>query len=157
MVALKARFQSMNAQYVARASAGELARLERGLPRVLILAVLPRLMPRMFQPSATRVLGGEPLSGTMQLNLVRAGFGRPDPFTVAFDSDGCTVTRGWASRPDACVDIGLADMVRLGSGAVDPGKFLADGISAGSISLTGDPFLMLAFPNLFGLANRKLI
>lgn len=154
---VKATFQKANARLIAGPAGTRLGLIERGPVRAVLLAVLPFVMPRLFRRSSTRVLGGEPLAGTLELNLRKPDGTGVDIFAVVFDGDGCNVSRGRTARPDASVTIGLADMLRLGSGSVDPGRFLAEGIGAGSIELTGDPFLMLAFPNLFGLANRKLI
>lgn len=157
MAGVKARLQRANAHVIAGPAGALLVLIERGPLRRALLAVLPRVLPRLFRTESTRVLGGEPLSGVLELKLRNPSGAAADPFGIAFDGDGCRVSRGCRVRPDASVTISLADMVRLGSGAVDPGKFLAGGIGAGRIGLVGDPFLMLAFPNLFGLANRKLI
>lgn len=160
---LKSKVQRANARFVSGRGGAQLTRIERGPVRSAVLAALPMLMPRLFRKEATRALcsdrlGGEPLTGTLELNLSKPGTTTVDTFVVAFDGDGCTVRRGSnGHRPDAGVTIGLPDLVRLGSGAYDPGTFLAEGIAAGRIELNGDPFLMLAFPNLFGLANRKII
>lgn len=157
MTTLKATLQQANARFIAGGGGDRLARLERGRIRAAALISLPVVLPRLFRKDVTRALGGEPISGTLGLNLKRGEGDGVDSFEIVFGGNGCRVARGRSVHPDATVTIGIADMIRLGSGAVDPGKFLAEGIGAGRIELTGDPFVMLAFPNLFGLANRKLI
>ncbi|WP_040807932.1 SCP2 sterol-binding domain-containing protein [Nocardia concava] len=155
---VKDRLARANAHFIAGRSPAQLAILDRGPVRRVVLATLPTLMRLLFDESGTRALGGDPLSGTLELNIRRPDGTGVDPFEIAIRDGGCTVSRRSSfRRPDARVTIGLADMVRMGSGAVDPGRFVAEGMADGRISMGGDPFLFLAVPNLFRMANRKLI
>jgi hypothetical protein len=151
------RLRVANARLIAGPADGRLARLERGVPRAIVLGALPLALRLLFSRKAARGLDGVPLNGTVELAIRRPDGGEPDRFEVVIGGGRCGARRGAASNPGARVEIGLADMVRLGSGAVDPGFFLADGIAAGRVALKGDVFLFLAFPNVFRMANRKLI
>lgn len=155
---VKDRLARANAHFIAGRSPAQLAKLERGPLRRMVLAALPVAMRALFDGPGTRALGGEPLSGTLELNILRPGGVGADPFEIVIRDGGCTVLRrNTIRRPDARVTIGLADMLRMGSGAVDPGRFVAEGMADERIGMEGDPFLFLAVPNLFRMANRKLI
>jgi hypothetical protein len=156
-VAIGERLAVRRARLIAGLSDAQLGHLERGPLRWLIVRTLPVAMPLMFSRKAARGVGGAPVSGTVELALRRRDGGESDVFSVVIADGRCRVRRGPAARPRASISIGLIDGARMGSGAVDPAFYLADGIAAGRISLSGDVFLFLAFPNLFRMPNRKLI
>ena len=62
----------------------------------------------------------------------------------------CTVTPGPARGAGAAVTVGADDMIRMASGAVEWPELLAQK----RLELSGDPFLALRFPKLFGFAAR---
>src|SRR5262249_19110052 len=129
--------QASQARLIAGLRDDQLARLERGPLRSLILRSLPIAMPLMFSRKAARGLRGPPLTGTIEL-AIRKASGKPDVFAVAIDGRRCRVRRGRAARPGASIEIGLGDLVRMGSGSVDPAAFLAERFADGRIALKGD-------------------
>ncbi|WP_433667700.1 hypothetical protein ACQP06_28515 [Nocardia sp. CA-136227] len=154
---VKDRLTLANAHFIAGRTPAQLAKLESGPLRRAVLAALPIAMRLLFDGAATRALGGEPLAGTLELNILRPGERGSDPFEIVIRNGRCRIARKASARASSRVTIGLADMVRMGSGAVDPGRFIAEGMTSGRIVMTGDPFLFLAVPNVFRMANRKLI
>ena len=151
------RLALTQARFVAGQSPERLARLESGAARRVALRSLPLALRLLFSPEAARGIKGVSAAGTVALNIRGPDGSGADPFEIVIADAHCKVRRRRNARPDASLTIGLADMVRMGSGAVDPGFFLAEGIAAGRIELKGDVFLFLSFPNLFRMANRKLI
>ena len=73
--------------------------------------------------------------------------GDPDRLALVISDGTCTVVPGPALDPGAIATVGAADLVLLASGGAGWPALL----SAGRLELSGDPFLGLRFPKLFGL------
>jgi hypothetical protein len=157
MTAIKERVALAQARFIAARSPEQLARLERGPVRRVVLRSFPLALRLLFSRKAAFDAAGQPLAGVVELKIRDPNGDGADAFEVVIRDGRCEAHRGAATRPGASLSIGLADMLRLGSGAVDPGFFLAEGMAAGRIELQGDVFLFLSFPNVFRMANRKLI
>ena len=72
------------------------------------------------------------------------------PYEVRVADGRCQVVRGAAPGAGAQVRISRGDLVRLVTGATKWTMLLAQG----RLQLTGDPFLALRFPQLFGVGPR---
>jgi hypothetical protein len=113
-------------------------RVAAAAPERAILAALPVALGRQFHPAAA---GG--LEATFELRVGR----EPAVFAVRIAGGRCTVVPGPAPDAGAGVALGAGDLVRLASGAACWPELL----SSRRMELSGDPFLALRFPTLFGL------
>jgi hypothetical protein len=116
-----------------------------------LVRTIERVIPRLFDPAAARDLD---VAFALEVNHPR---GRPpDVLGLSVANGRLTVTRGRPDDPGATVSIGADDMVRLATGDVGWPALLA----GGRLALSGDPFLALRFPRLFGLpadAGRPIV
>ncbi len=110
-------------------------------PRRLVLASVPAAMRRRFDRAAA-----DGLEATFALR-VRGQSGAERAFAIRIAGGHCTVSPGPAPEAGAAVSIGAEDLVRLASQSVSWPTLL----SSGRMELSGDPFLALRFPTLFGL------
>lgn len=139
--------QVAQARFVARLTDQQLARFERGLPRRLLLEVIPLVLPLKFRKS----IGGD-IDGVLELRFIDPDGGPPDRIQLIMDSGRCRGSRNGTARTDATATMRLADLIRLATASVDAGWLLHDG----RVTLTGDPFLFVRFPAAFGLHTRPL-
>jgi hypothetical protein len=107
-----------------------------------LVKAIVRALPRYFEPAAT----GD-LNDTFELRIRHPRRDAPDVFSLAIADHRLTLVPGPAPAARSRVTIGADDMVRLVSGEVGWPELL----SGGQLSLSGDPFLGLRFPRLFGL------
>jgi hypothetical protein len=107
-----------------------------------LVRMIERAIPRLFSPSAAR-----DLNAVFELRIVHPRDRQPEVLGLAVRDGVLSVTRGRPPAAGAAVSIGAEDMVRLATGDVGWPALLA----GGRLTLSGDPFLALRFPRLFGL------
>jgi hypothetical protein len=107
-----------------------------------LVRVIERAIPRLFDPA-----GAAGLDAVFALETTHPRGRKPDALTLTIRDGLLTVTRGAPHGAGATVAIGADDMVRLVTGDAGWPELLA----TGRLRLTGDPFLALRFPRLFGL------
>jgi hypothetical protein len=118
-------------------------RLAAGAPYRAVLAAVPYALPQRFDAAAAR-----DLAATFELRVAPES-SRPPParFAIRIDGGDCSVAPGAAPDAGAVISIAAGDLIRLGSGAASWPQLL----SSGRMVLSGDPFLALRFPTMFGL------
>ncbi len=119
------------------------ARLDR-LPggHLALVRLIERALPRLFNPAAA----GE-LNAVFELRITNPRHRAPDSFGLTISDATLRITRGPAARAGATVSIGADDVVLLATGETGWAALLA----GRRLVLSGDPFLALRFPRLFGL------
>jgi hypothetical protein len=125
---------------IVRRAGVRVARADRTLPGHLALVrIIERTIPRLFNADAAGHL-----DAVFELDIE----GRPSTYLGLTVHDGClSVCRGRPPDAGAAVSIAAEDMVLLVSGEAGWPELL----SSGRLSLSGDPFLALRFPQLFRL------
>jgi hypothetical protein len=98
-------------------------------------------LPARFDPDQAR-----DLDATLELRVRKPG-GGSTPLSLRIAHGELEVSPGPAPDAGAGAELGADDLVRLVAGAVGWPAL----VSAGRMSLTGDPFLALRFPALFRL------
>jgi hypothetical protein len=122
------------------------ARLDRRpVTHRAIVAAAQRAIPRRFDPEAA----GD-LDAVLELRVRDPTGGDDHRFGLIVKGGTCTVRPGAAADAGAAVTVGADDMIRMASGAVEWPELLAQK----RLELSGDPFLALRFPTLFGFAQR---
>jgi hypothetical protein len=109
--------------------------------RQVVLRALPIGIVRRFDPGAARDLEAE--------FELRVTGGAEQRFAVRIADRRCTVERRPAPGSGAQVTISAGDIARLVTGAVAWPQLLA----GKRLTLSGDPFLALRFPMLFGFGR----
>jgi hypothetical protein len=131
------------AQAIVGRSGSRVAELDKSpLAHRVILRLIPRAVPRRFDPEAAR-----DLRAVFELRIRDPRGGEPTPFQLTIADGLCQVNPGPAPDPDATAALGADDMIRLVSGAIGFPELLA----SSRLELGGDPFLALRFPGLFRL------
>jgi hypothetical protein len=110
-----------------------------------LVRMIERALPRLFDPDAT----GD-LDATFSLEITNPRGRRPDVLGLTVRDGRLTVTRGRPQQAGATVSIAADDMVRLATGDAGWPELLA----RNRLALSGDPFLALRFPRLFGLPSE---
>jgi hypothetical protein len=125
---------------IVRRAGVRVARADRTAPGHLALVrIIERAIPRLFSAEAA----GD-LDAVFELEIT----GRPPAYLgLQVKDERLAVRRGRPPNSGASVSIAAADMVRLVTGDTGWPELL----SSGRLSLSGDPFLALRFPQLFGL------
>jgi alkyl sulfatase BDS1-like metallo-beta-lactamase superfamily hydrolase len=122
------------------------ARLDRRpVTHRMIVAAAQRVIPKRFDPEAA----GD-LEAVLELRVRARDGGDDHRFALTVRGGTCTVRPGAAADAGAAVAVGADDMIRLVSGSVEWPELLAQK----RLELSGDPFLALRFPKLFGFAAR---
>lgn len=134
-------------RFVSRRSDHQLARLERGPQRRLMLEAIFAGMRRRFDPEAA----GD-LQTVVEFRILADGGGPAESYQVAIDEGQCSVTRGGSARPDTWFALSAADLLRLGTGAASWPQLLG----TRRVELGGDPFAGLRVLHVFGISARKL-
>jgi hypothetical protein len=125
---------------IVRRAGVRVARADRTAPGHLALVrIIERAIPRLFNADAA----GD-LDAVFELEITGR---RPTYLGLAVKDRRLQVRRGRAPEAGAGVSIAAEDMVRLVSGDTGWPELL----SSRRLSLSGDPFLALRFPQLFGL------
>lgn len=109
------------------------------ISRRAVLAAIPPGIAMRFVPEAAGAL-----DCTFELRVDECAF------ALRIRDRRCTVERRSAPDAGAHVTVSAGDVARLVTGTVQWPALLA----AGRLELTGDPFLALRFPTLFGFAAR---
>ena len=112
------------------------------IPHRVIVAATRYAIPLMFDPQSAH-----DLEATFELRVLDPRGGEPDRLALVISGGTCTVVPGPAVDPGAIATIGAADLILLASGGAGWPALL----STGRLELSGDPFLGLRFPKLFGL------
>jgi hypothetical protein len=99
-------------------------------------------LPARFDPEQAR-----DLDATLELRVRKPHGGGSTPLALRIAHGELEISPGPAPGAGAAAELGADDLVRLAAGAVGWPEL----ISAGRMSLTGDPFLALRFPALFRL------
>jgi alkyl sulfatase BDS1-like metallo-beta-lactamase superfamily hydrolase len=134
------RLRGVASKLVSGRSDEQLARLERGPQRRVVLEAIFAALPRRFDAEAAGDLDA------VAAFCVESG----ERYSVAIRDGSCTVVRGASERPQVTFTLGTADLLRLATGAAR----WTDLLGARRIVLTGDPFLALRVIGAFGLARR---
>jgi hypothetical protein len=106
-----------------------------------VMRAIRAALPARFDPDQAR-----DLDATLELRVRKPG-GGSTPLALRIARGELEVSPGPAPGAAAGAELGADDLVRLVAGAVGWPAL----ISAGRMSLTGDPFLALRFPALFRL------
>lgn len=116
------------------------------LARRAILRAVPLALQRRFDPVAAG-----PLDAVIELRMTDAGGRRGARFAIVVVGGRCVVERRAAPEAGARVSIPAFDAVALLAGQAQWPALLA----AGRLTMTGEPFLALRFPTLFGFARAR--
>jgi alkyl sulfatase BDS1-like metallo-beta-lactamase superfamily hydrolase len=131
---------------VSRRSDDQLARLEHGPQRRVVLEAIFAGMRRRFDADAA----GD-LDAVAAFCVEPGARGAGERYTVAIRNGGCTVVRGGGEPAQVTFTLGAADLLRLATGAAR----WTDLLGARRIALSGDPFLALRVIGAFGLAGDR--
>jgi hypothetical protein len=134
-------------KFVSRRSDHQLARLERGPQRRLMLEAIFAGMRRRFDPQAAA-----DLQTVVEFRILADGGAAAESYQVAIDGGRCTVTRDGSAQPDTWFKVSAADLLRLGTGAASWPQLLG----TRRVELGGDPFTGLRVLHVFGISARKL-
>jgi len=116
------------------------------LSRRAILRAVPLGLERRFDP----VAAGD-LEAVLELRVTDSEATRGARFAIIVAGGRCQVQRRPAPEAGAQMSIPAFDAVRLLAGTEQWPALLA----AGRLSLSGEPFLALRFPTLFGFARSR--
>jgi hypothetical protein len=131
------------AERVLRRGGGQLARLNRIRPGHAVLVVgIYVLIPFLFDPE----MAGD-LDDHFELHIRNPRGGDPDVAAVVVSGGKCQVVLGPYPPARVVVTAGADDIVRMASGEIGWPQL----VSAGRMTLWGDPYLALRFPLLFGM------
>ena len=131
-------------EQVAKRDDRQLARVERGVPRRVMLTTIFAGMKQRFDPAAAAGVD------TVIEWKIRGVAGEPDDRVQVVVRDAtCRIRRGGHDTPGVTFSIGAVDLLRLATGATPWQRMLADG----SLQIAGDPFVALRLPKLFRLGS----
>lgn len=133
-------------RFLAGLSDAQIARLERGLPRRVLLWLVAVALPLRFNAAEA----GD-LAATLELRLLRPDGGDPDPLVIVITDGRCRVRHHAAATPDASCVASVSDLIRLATGAAKPHILWL----SGDLVTTGDTDLFLRFPRLFSGRRRR--
>lgn len=139
--ALKTRADAEIARFIAGPGKRPLARLESGSLRAAAITALANGLARRFDPEQAA-----DMDAVIELRLTRPGSEETDPIEIAISNRQCRVTLQPSQSPDVCIRIGLADLIRLSTGAAT----MAGLVQQNKIKPTGDLALCLRFGAVFG-------
>lgn len=118
----------------------QLARLERGLRRRLLLRGLALGLPTRFNQ---RIAGD--LHARIEARFPHPDGLDPDRYEIQIANGQCVVRRATTADPDLTCTIGVADLLRLTRGSTTlPVLWVS-----GHLDLDGDPYLLWKLPDLF--------
>ena len=128
---------------VAKRSDKQMAAVERGMPRRVMLATIFTGMRRRFDPAAAAGV-----DTVIEWKIRGTADAPEDRYQVIVRNGTCRIRRGGTDKPAVTFTIGAANLLRLATGAAQWQRMLADG----SLQIAGDPFAALRLPKLFRLA-----
>jgi SCP-2 sterol transfer family len=129
-------------------------RLERLIGPVVVWA-LPLALRAGFRPEYAVDFDHEDIEAVIALNLLRRDGRRIDSFDVVIAERRCRIRRHRASggRPDAALTARVVDLLRMLVAATDPLALASDE----RLAMTGDTFLLVRFPAMFGQPTRSVV
>jgi hypothetical protein len=134
-------------KFVSRRSDHQLARLEHGPQRRVMLETLFAGMRRRFDPEAA----GD-LDTVVEFRILANGKGAAERYQAVISGGQCTITRGGSATPQVTFTMSAADLLRLGTGGASWPQLLG----ARRVELTGDPFTGLRILGVFGISARAV-
>lgn len=134
-------------RFVSRRSDHQLARLERGPQRRLLLGTIFAGMRRRFDPAAAA-----DLQAVVEFRILADGGGPDERYQAAIENGECTVTRDGSAQPDTWLTLRAVDLLRLGTGAASWPQLLG----SGRVELGGDPFTGLQILRVFRIGARAV-
>jgi hypothetical protein len=132
-------------KFVSRRSDEQLARLEHGPQRRVMLETMIAAMRRRFDP----VVAGD-LDTVVEFRLLDDGSGPAERYQVTIRRGECTITRGGSAKPETWFTLSAADLLRMGTGAASWPQLLG----TRRVELGGDPFTGLRILSVFGISAR---
>ena len=138
------RLRGAAGKLVARGSDDQLARLERGPQRRLVLEAIFAGMRRRFDPEAA----GD-LDAVAAFRIEPGARGGGERYEATIREGRCTVGRGQSAEPQVTFTLSAGDLLRMATGAVEWTDLLGDR----RMDLAGDPFVALRILAVFGLAK----
>jgi SCP-2 sterol transfer family protein len=142
------RLERRMARFVAGLSDASMGRLERGLPRRIILLSMPLAMRLRFKRKLARGAHG----------VIEFRWLEPDGeisryMEVRIDDGRCAIRRVQSERPTSTMSVGVADLLRMVLGAVATPTL----IDEGRMRLNGDLFMILRMSEIFGMPAEPLV
>lgn len=113
-----------------------------GVPHAIAVRAIRTALPARFDPGRA-----EDLEATLELRVRRRNGDGVTPLGLRISRGELHVSSGPAPSAGAAVELGVEDIVRLAAGTVGWPEL----ISAGRMTMTGDPFLALRLLSLFRL------
>jgi hypothetical protein len=140
---------------VARFAARQPDRRLELLAGPIVLWALPFVLRAGFQPAYAVDFDMMDIDGSILLRIVGDPGGRRDQFEITLDRRRCRVRRRrpGGRQPDATLTVRLADLLRMLLGATGPLELA----SAQRLVTTGDSFLLVRFPAMFGQPTRSVL
>jgi alkyl sulfatase BDS1-like metallo-beta-lactamase superfamily hydrolase len=138
------RLRGVAGKLVSGRSDDQLARIERGPQRRVVLETIFAAMRRRFDAEAA----GD-LDAVAAFCVEPGAHGAGERYEVAIRDGSCTVARGAGQPAQVTFTLGAADLLRLATGAAR----WTDLLGARRIALAGDPFLALRVIGAFGLGG----
>ncbi len=132
-------------RFVSRRSDDQLARLEHGPQRRVMLETLFAGMRRRFDPAKA----GD-LDTVVEFRILADGEGPRERYQLTIRDGQCEIARGGTAAPHTWFTLSAADLLRLGTGAASWPKLLG----ARRVELGGDPFTGLRILMVFGISAR---
>jgi hypothetical protein len=121
----------------------------------IVLWMLPFVLRARFRPAYAIDFDQTDIDASILVKLMRDRGRRCDQFEVTIARRRCRVRRHRCegARSDATLTVRLADLLRMLVAATDPGGLASDG----RVAVTGDTFLVVRFPAMFGQPTRSLL
>ena len=141
------RLRAVAGRFVSRRSDDQLARLEHGPQRRLLLEAIFAGLRRRFDPEAA----GD-LETVAEFRILADGDAPSERYQVTIGDRHCTVTRGGSADPATWFTLSAADLLRLGTGAASWPQLLG----SRRVELGGDPFTGLRILRVFGISARAV-
>jgi SCP-2 sterol transfer family len=121
----------------------------------VVVWAMPFVLRAGFRPEYAVDFDRTDIDGCILINLVGDRGGRRDQFEITLDRRRCRVRRRrpGGRRPDATLTVRLADLLRMLATVTDPPRLASEG----RLAMTGDTFLLVRFPAMFGQPTRSVL